>query len=1011
MNKKRLIITSLISIILVAILMLESTYSLFSFSEDKESLETNVYTTGNLDVTYTVSDETVKLEKSTPITIEQSITIKPYRVTVTNTGTVPYMFDLLLNNTTATDEIDSHYIMTQVGKIEPKTLESCENNIIKEDIIVPAGESVDVDVKVWISDTVQNTEIGKSFFAKLEVDGLAIYNEFEEINNDILIGEYKGEVVITFNPNGGIVNEDKKKVITTLTYGDLPTPTRTDVVTFETNGGSDILFVNNILSSSENLFLNENNFKSTKINFLTDTPNVTTIDYTFEGWYLDREFTNLVTSETTVDLSTNATLYAKWSGDNEITLPNTTRTNYAFEGWYSDNIYQNKIGDPGNTYIVNENITFYGKWTRTHFTLTYNNNGGSGCGTQAISVDNSTYGTLCTPTKPGYTFEGWYTASSGGALVTDTTTIPEKENHTVYAAWAIATYSISYTLNSGTITNEPTSYTVESTSFTLPTPTRTGYTFAGWTGSNGATAQTSVTIPKGTTGDLTYTANWTPTSYSITYNLNSGSITGHRTSYTIETDTFTLVEPTRTGYTFTGWTGSNGTTAQKSVTVSKGTTGNLTYTANWTANTYTITYDNNGGSGCTNKSVTYNSAYGTLCTPSRTGYNFVGWYTTTYKDAPLNYYSDMYADLKNAFGYNASSLYTHWINNGKSEGRRVAEYIETDIVSTASNHTIYAGWIRNFTCAAAGSNTTYAGKTWTTISNSGGVCELALNTVSTTSGSYSNATTNLTTEYFASGTLKTEKDAGLITLIDSASGSGTANKPAGVYWVASGSVYDSTTRYSYTCTNTTTYSGYRPRSGSETEYPSPLTSCTAYSATTLGSNNIHSNAVANSTITYSNSVATASSSRYASTVVTTIKPEANSASVIKLTYTRYNYSSTNPTGAINRSLAEAWQCGESTFGSVTLGHNAHVGSLYPNNSTSYYNYMVHFDGLSNASQYYAYTTIRYYHYAALDTWDGETGGLENMEFGTNSSCKSFTTYTLSSQSPAVYYRLHIKVKI
>ena len=69
--------------------------------------------------------------------------------------------------------------------------------------------------------------------------------------------------------------------------------------------------------------------------------------------------------------------------------------------------------------------------------------------------------------------------------------------------------------------------------------------------------------------------------YSITYNLNGGTMSGQKTSYTVA-DSFTLPQPTRIGYTFTGWTGSNGTTPQKTVTVNKGTRGNLSYTANWT---------------------------------------------------------------------------------------------------------------------------------------------------------------------------------------------------------------------------------------------------------------------------------------------------------------------------------------------------------------------------------------------------------------------------------------------
>ena len=83
--------------------------------------------------------------------------------------------------------------------------------------------------------------------------------------------------------------------------------------------------------------------------------------------------------------------------------------------------------------------------------------------------------------------------------------------------------------------------------------------------------------------------------YSVSYSLNGGAMSGQKTSYTV-VDSFTLPTPTRTGYTFTGWTGSNGTTPQKTVTINKGTRGNLSYTANWSANNYYVTFNGNGGS-------------------------------------------------------------------------------------------------------------------------------------------------------------------------------------------------------------------------------------------------------------------------------------------------------------------------------------------------------------------------------------------------------------------------------
>ena len=113
---------------------------------------------------------------------------------------------------------------------------------------------------------------------------------------------------------------------------------------------------------------------------------------------------------------------------------------------------------------------------------------------------------------------------------------------------------------------------------------------------------------------------------------------------------------------------------------------------NWKTKNYTLLYDNNGGSGCTSKSITYGEEYGTLCTPSRSGYAFVGWFDSNYKDSPLNYYADTYSDLKNAFGYDANLLYKHYFEYGLKEGRRISQYISSDKYNTEGNKTIYAGW-------------------------------------------------------------------------------------------------------------------------------------------------------------------------------------------------------------------------------------------------------------------------------------------------------------------------------
>jgi len=145
------------------------------------------------------------------------------------------------------------------------------------------------------------------------------------------------------------------------------------------------------------------------------------------------------------------------------------------------------------------------------------------------------------------------------------------------------TYNIFYNTNGGSISGQKTTYN-KLDAFYLPTPTRSGYSFVGWTGSNGSVAQQSVYVSNGSTGNKTFVANWSPINYSISYNTNGGTISNERYSYNIETVPYTLPVPTRAGYTFTGWTGTNGSTPSTSVTITSGWSGNVGFIANWKHN-------------------------------------------------------------------------------------------------------------------------------------------------------------------------------------------------------------------------------------------------------------------------------------------------------------------------------------------------------------------------------------------------------------------------------------------
>lgn len=176
------------------------------------------------------------------------------------------------------------------------------------------------------------------------------------------------------------------------------------------------------------------------------------------------------------------------------------------------------------------------------------------------------------------------------------------------------------------------------------------------------------------------------------------------TSSNCLTNGYTITKPTKTGYTFKGYyTGTNGTGTQYINAngsfigeLYKNNASNITLYAYWTPNTYTVTFNANGGSVSTSsKTVTYNSTYGTLPTPTRANYDFVGWFDSDYKDHPLYYYADKFSDLYDAFGYNEQKLYIHYLNySSRESNRRISQYLANDKVTKSSNHTLYAGWIQ-----------------------------------------------------------------------------------------------------------------------------------------------------------------------------------------------------------------------------------------------------------------------------------------------------------------------------
>ena len=276
------------------------------------------------------------------------------------------------------------------------------------------------------------------------------------------------------------------------------------------------------------------------------------------------------------------------------------------------------------------NLNYIATFIPISYAITYNLAGGT-----ATAANPETYNiesvaiTLNNPTRTGYDFAGW--TESGLSEATANVTIPAGSigERTYTATWTPINYAITYDLAGGTVaTANPETYTIESAAITLNNPTRTGYDFAGWTGTGLSETTANVTIPAGSMGERTYTATWTPIVYSISYELAGGSLAEGLTNpetYTIESEAFTLNNPTRTGYTFMGWTGADLPAAATEVTVSTGSTGNRTYTATWQINQYTFTFDSNGGTDVAPITLDYQAAVTAPEAPTRTGYDFAGW--------------------------------------------------------------------------------------------------------------------------------------------------------------------------------------------------------------------------------------------------------------------------------------------------------------------------------------------------------------------------------------------------
>ena len=368
------------------------------------------------------------------------------------------------------------------------------------------------------------------------------------------------------------------------------------------------------------------------------------------------------------------------------------RTGYTFKGWGTSSSSTTASYQPGSTYSSNASITLYAIWQINKYTVSYNANGGSGAPssqTKTYGLDLTLSST--TPTRSGYTFKGWGTSStSTTASYQPGGKYTSNSGATLYAIWqadAPTTYTVSYNANGGS--GAPSSQTkTHGVTLTLSstTPTRSGYTFKGW-----GTSSSSTSASYSAGGS--YTNNASITLYAVWACNHSSTTTVWVTGCDWEKECTNCGTVTSTGtthgpYNYGDWTyystsqhrrskscnygdystyeyGSHSTTTQYEAYSSTqhkyysycatcaSTIGSVSYEAHdftsttsggktisvcndcgftkETVQTYTVSYNANGGSGAPSSQT---KTYGVTLTlssvvPTRSGYTFMGWGTTS----------------------------------------------------------------------------------------------------------------------------------------------------------------------------------------------------------------------------------------------------------------------------------------------------------------------------------------------------------------------------------------------
>ncbi len=371
--------------------------------------------------------------------------------------------------------------------------------------------------------------------------------------------------------------------------------------------------------------------------------------YTFNGWYYG--YTKYTSSEWKTDQ--DLTLEAKWTANtynieysleggeisgykplsyttgSVVTIPNPVKEGYEFTGW-KINSSNDKIKDYDISDTTYGNLSLEATYTPNKYMITLDSNGGT-CEKESLEVLYDNVYVLPTPTRIGYTFIGWY----NGSTKVENEIWKRTASLDLIAKWEITNYTITYILNGGINSSNPSNYTVETPTILLQNPSKKGYTFLGWTTDDISEPVLNMEISNGSYGNLEVFANFKANTYSITYDVNGGEELEKSIVEIDYDEDYVLEEVVREGYTFKGW-------YNNSEIVTSGIwkyTTDITLVAKWEINTYYINYVLNGGVNDNSNVISYNYEYEDIVikNPIKIGYTFLGWTTSELNNPTTNF--------------------------------------------------------------------------------------------------------------------------------------------------------------------------------------------------------------------------------------------------------------------------------------------------------------------------------------------------------------------------------------